>query len=162
MGAGYHGRSLATGGCRGSRRACFLALETGRRNQGKVRGYFLNGTDIFKGIPYGAPTGGARRFLAPVKPQPWLGVRSCLSYGHACPQLSGGIPAGDNQTHGDEDTFLSAYFKRGADTSVRIAVSEGPIRSNAPKVINPSPAPTSMRTFPADSLAPSSTRSRIR
>ena len=73
---------------------------------GKVRGYSLNGADIFKGIPFAASTGGARRFLSPVKPQPWPGVRSCLSYGHACPQLSGGIPAGDNQTHGDEDSFL--------------------------------------------------------
>src|ERR1017187_7730573 len=73
---------------------------------GKVRGYSLNDTDIFKGIPFAAPTGGARRFLAPIKPKPWLGVRSCLSYGHACPQLSGGIPGGDNQTQGDEDCFL--------------------------------------------------------
>ena len=74
---------------------------------GNVRGYSRNGTDIFKGIPFGTPTGGARRFLAPVKPQPWPDVRSCLSYGHAAPQLWGGsIPAGDNQTQGDEDCFL--------------------------------------------------------
>ena len=73
---------------------------------GKVRGYSQNGADIFKGIPFAAPTGGERRFRAPIKPEPWPGVRSCLSYGHACPQLSGGIPRGDNQTHGDEDAFL--------------------------------------------------------
>jgi para-nitrobenzyl esterase len=83
-----------------------LAKPVVETTDGKVRGYSLKGTDIFKGIPYGAPTGGARRFLAPVKPQPWPGVRSCLSYGHACPQLSGGIPVGDNQPQGDEDAFL--------------------------------------------------------
>jgi para-nitrobenzyl esterase len=74
---------------------------------GKIRGFSRNGTDIFKGVPYGAPTGGARRFLPPAKPEPWPGVRSSLSYGHAAPQLWGGsIPAGDNQTQGDEDVFL--------------------------------------------------------
>ncbi|MGO8699854.1 MAG: carboxylesterase family protein [Limisphaerales bacterium] len=77
---------------------------------GKVRGYSLNGTDIFKGMPFGAPTGGTRRVLAPIKPQPWPGVRSCLSYGHACPQLSGGIPGRDNQTHGDPATCRRSFL----------------------------------------------------
>ncbi len=73
---------------------------------GKVRGYSLNGVDTFKGIPYGAPTDGPRRFLAPAKPQPWTGVRSCLSYGRACPLLSHISTSATNQPQGDEDAFL--------------------------------------------------------
>jgi len=74
---------------------------------GKVRGYIMNGVSTFKGIPYGAPTSGVRRFMPPEKPEPWTGVRSCLSYGHACPSLGGGAPqAADNKPTGDEDQFL--------------------------------------------------------
>ena len=40
---------------------------------GKIRGFRRNGDYIFKGVPYGASTAGARRLMPPVKPEPWSG-----------------------------------------------------------------------------------------
>jgi para-nitrobenzyl esterase len=54
---------------------------------GDVRGALDNGINVFKGIPYGAPTGGANRFMPPHDPKPWKGTRNALDYGPSCPQL---------------------------------------------------------------------------
>jgi para-nitrobenzyl esterase len=48
---------------------------------GKVRGYIHNGIFNYKGIPYAK----ADRFMPPVKPAPWKGIRSSLTYGPVCP-----------------------------------------------------------------------------
>jgi para-nitrobenzyl esterase len=61
----------------------FIIAET---RFGKVRGINRRGINVFKGIPYGADTGGANRFMPPLDPAPWTGVRDALDYGHSAPQ----------------------------------------------------------------------------
>jgi para-nitrobenzyl esterase len=53
---------------------------------GKVRGYVLRGINLFLGIPYGADTSGANRFMPPQKPEPWTNVLPALWWGNSAPQ----------------------------------------------------------------------------
>jgi para-nitrobenzyl esterase len=68
---------------------------------GKVRGFRHRGMFVFRGIPYGAPTSGAGRFMAPAKPAPWKGVRSALAWGFASPQIP--------PEHWDKDEVAFVY-----------------------------------------------------
>src|SRR6187200_2370658 len=65
---------------------------------GKVRGYLEDGVLNFKGVPYGASTGGENRWLPAKPPAPWDGEYPALIYGANCPQrLHSWVP---------EQTFL--------------------------------------------------------
>jgi hypothetical protein len=60
------------------------AATVAETTSGKIRGFRRNGVYIFKGVPYGASTAGARRFM-PIKPEPWTEIRNALQYGRICP-----------------------------------------------------------------------------
>ena len=53
---------------------------------GKIGGVTVDGIATFKGIPYGASTAGANRFMPPQKPAPWGGVRDAVSWAGHAPQ----------------------------------------------------------------------------
>jgi para-nitrobenzyl esterase len=66
---------------------------------GKVRGRLAGNHRIavFKGIPYAAPPVGNRRFMPPVAPEPWEGVRDCIEFASIAWQDNppAGTPFGD-------------------------------------------------------------------
>jgi para-nitrobenzyl esterase len=57
---------------------------------GKIRGAAVDGINAFRGIPYGASTAGANRFMPPQKPAPWGGVREALNWAGHAPQAFAG------------------------------------------------------------------------
>jgi len=77
---------------------------------GRIRGFRRKGIYAFKGVPYGASTSGANRFMAPAAPEPWPGIRNALAFGRACFQSRGSSTAfnfdGRNLAPADEDAFL--------------------------------------------------------
>jgi para-nitrobenzyl esterase len=84
---------------------------------GKIRGFRRGGVYIFKGVPYGSSTAGARRFMPPAKPEPWKGIRNALQYGRVCPSQDSAHfnTDGKNLATTDEDSFV---LHRGASAAV--------------------------------------------
>jgi len=74
--AGWAGRGFASGPGRP------LRAET---TSGTLEGVAERGVHVFRGIAYGAPTGGANRFRPP-QPFRWSGVRDASKFGPSAPQ----------------------------------------------------------------------------
>ena len=83
------GLLLGTASVRSQGRAAGAIVAT---SSGRVRGLVEDKVQIFRGVPYGASTGGANRFLPPQRPVPWTGVRDTVEYGGRAPQFVGGEP----------------------------------------------------------------------
>ncbi len=64
---------------------CSPVVETA---SGRIAGVTSGGVHAFKGIPYGASTAGAGRFMPPRRPAPWTGVREAVAYAGRSPQAA--------------------------------------------------------------------------
>ncbi|VXB83077.1 carboxylesterase/lipase family protein [Massilia sp. 9I] len=88
---------------------------------GRVRGYRDDGIQVFKGVRYGADTA-ARRFMAPVAPLAWDGVRDALEHGASSPQSS------REDAVSEDCLFLNVYtpaLRDGAKRPVMVYIHGG-------------------------------------
>jgi len=91
-------------------------VETG---SGKIRGVVIDKVYAFKGVPYGASTAGAGRFMPPVKPQPWTEIKDTTQIGHRSPQQHGileplpEVGAADRQNPMGEDCLVVNVWSNG-------------------------------------------------
>jgi para-nitrobenzyl esterase len=79
---------------------------------GKVEGVERDGVLVFKGIPYAAPPAGGRRWLAPVREEPWDGVREAARFSAQCAQGAFAMNAmfgGDEPEISEDGLYLNVW-----------------------------------------------------
>jgi para-nitrobenzyl esterase len=130
LGAGVAaGASLAFGGfaltAAAQDRRLATVGGTAQTQYGSVRGLLKDGVQQFWCVPYGAPTGGANRFMPPQKPAPWSGVKDHVEVTWAAPMEPGGeepapvVTALNRKTPQSEDCLTVNVFTPGLDNRAR-------------------------------------------
>jgi len=98
---------------------------TAKTTAGSVRGLLKDGVQQFWCVPYGAPTGGANRFMAPKKPMAWSGVKDHFEITFAAPVAPGAeepspvVTALNRKTPESEDCLTVNVFTPGLDKRAR-------------------------------------------
>lgn len=71
--------------------APYVDGETVETTLGKIKGSRRGDVHAFRGVPYGAPTGGSNRFLPARAADPWTDVKACTEIGPRAPQTQARI-----------------------------------------------------------------------
>ncbi len=67
---------------------------------GRIRGFINSGIYTFRGVRYGASTGGKNRFMPPKPPEPWMEIRDASGYGYRAAQTN---PASQGEVSADSE-----------------------------------------------------------
>jgi para-nitrobenzyl esterase len=90
---------------------------------GQLRGVVRYGVSQFWGVPYAGQTAGPNRFMPPVKPRPWTGVRDAVQVRERAPQDEEGpiseVFSLDRREPMGEDCLSINIFTPGADSANR-------------------------------------------
>ncbi|MDR2214764.1 MAG: carboxylesterase family protein [Nevskiaceae bacterium] len=129
LGAGLSASALACGGLPLRAMAQETRLTTvggtAKTRYGSVRGRLKDGVHQFFCVPYGAPTGGANRFMPPRPPAAWSGVKDHFEITWAAPMEPGGeepapvVTAVNRLTPQSEDCLTINIFTPGVDNKAR-------------------------------------------
>lgn len=79
------------------------AAPVARTTSGHVRGHWDGRVAVWRSIPYAAPVTGPDRFRPPMPPQPWDGIRDCVTFGDIAPQTIGPMVPVDSELRMGED-----------------------------------------------------------
>jgi len=96
-----------------------------KTRSGSVRGLLKDGVQQFWCVPYGAPTGGANRFMPPQKPASWSGVKDLFEITFGAPLAPGAeepspvVTALNRKGPESEDCLSVNVFTPGLDNRAR-------------------------------------------
>jgi para-nitrobenzyl esterase len=87
---------------------------------GNLQGVMEKGLYVFKGVPYTAPMLGKNRWLPPLPPQPWRGIRSAQKFSPIAPQMIVKLkgPSGELEAQ-NENCLCLNIFTPGLDDERR-------------------------------------------